>query len=338
MISRNLLVRRACLLLLIICFCGKIAVGQMPELAPLPGTGHLSSAANPNQFSFIVAGDNRPAHAKCPQPQIPGEIFSAASKMNPPPALLLWTGDTISGKRPDKPKRIKEQYEEFLGIAKTANTPIFNAPGNHEMDDANNVPSKEMKALYRKYMGSTYGGFTYGNSRFIALDSENEVPSDSPSTSEGTDGKKEKSDSPGYITEKQLTLLQQDLDANKDKAHVFLFFHHPVKPAKAEDGLAPESVKALEKLFKNYQNISYVISGHEHMYYNAQDPADLIKPPSRSDPSQPPYYLVSGGAGAPLKSLPGGFYHYLVFKVDGNNISPALVKVESSPADDNCQK
>jgi len=74
------------------------------------------------------------------------------------------------------------------------------------------------------------------------------------------------------------------------------------------------------------------------MYYNAQDPADLTKPPSRSDPLQPPYYLVSGGAGAPLKNLPGGFYHYLVFQVDGNNISPALVKVTSNSADQDCEK
>jgi hypothetical protein len=82
-----------------------------------------------------------------------------------------------------------------------------------------------------------------------------------------------------------------------------------------------------------------VISGHEHMYYNAEGAADQVAPPpSRSDPSQPPYYLVSGGVGAPLKNLPGGFYHYLLFKVDGNSISPALVKVESSSTDDNCQK
>jgi Calcineurin-like phosphoesterase len=337
MISRNL--PAVCSLLLITCFCGMTAYGQMPELAPLPGTGHLSSPSNPEQFSFVVAGDNRPAHAKCPQPAIPRQIFSAVPKMDPAPALLLWTGDTISGKRPDKPKRIQQEYDEFLAIAKTANTPVFNAPGNHEMDDGNDVPSKVMKVLYRKYMGATYGAFTYGNSRFIALDSENELPSDSASTAPETAGKKGKSGAPGYITGKQLTLLQLDLEASKDKAHVFLFLHHPVKPAKPADGLAPESVKALENLFKNYRNISYVISGHEHMYYNAQGNADqVIPPPSRSDPSQPPYYLVSGGAGAPLKNLPGGFYHYLVFKVDGNSVSPSLVKVEPNLADEDCQK
>lgn len=337
MISRNILA--LCSLLLISCLCGITASGQMPELAPLPGTGHGFGSSNPDRFSFVVAGDNRPAHAKCPQPPIPGKIFSAASKMNPPPAFVLWTGDTIFGKQPDKPKRIEKEYDEFLAIAKTANTPVFNAPGNHEMDDGNDVPSKVMKALYKKYMGSTYGAFTYGNSRFIALDSENELPSGSTSTAQGVGGKKGKSGAPGYITTKQLTLLQQDLEANKDKAHVFLFLHHPVKPAKPADGLAQESVKALENLFENYQNISYVISGHEHMYYNAQGNADqVIPPPSRSDPSQPPYYLVSGGAGAPLKSLPGGFYHYLVFNVDGNNVSPSLVKVESNLTDQDCQK
>jgi hypothetical protein len=38
---------------------------------------------------------------------------------------------------------------------------------------------------------------------------------------------------------------------------------------------------------------------------------------------------VSGGAGGPLEGTPnsGGFYHYLVFQVNGDHVRPRLVKL-----------
>jgi len=281
------------------------ALAQMPALSPLPGTGSLSQAANPTQFTFVLAGDNRPAHSSDPQSAVPGNIFCAVQRMNPPAAFVLWTGDTISGKDPQHPKRMHDQYKEFLGIAARAGVPVFNAPGNHEMDDSKETPSKTMKDLYRKYMAGTYGAFNYGNSRFIALDSENEPSgaTKSVTTAEG----QTKVQAPGAITKKQLDLLKQDLDANKNMAHVIIFMHHPVEPYEGKDGLDAASVKALQDLFAGYKNVSYVMSGHEHMYFNPQGPKDqFTPPPARTDPAQPPTYLISGGAGAPLKkNTPG---------------------------------
>jgi hypothetical protein len=314
-------------------FLSIAALAQMPALSPLPGTGSLSQPTNPTQFVFVLAGDNRPAHSSDPQSAVPGNIFCAVQRMNPPAAFVLWTGDTISGKDPQHPKRMHDQYKEFLGIAARAGVPVFNAPGNHEMDDSTETPSKVMKDLYRKYMAGTYGAFSYGNTRFIALDSENEPSgaTKSPTTAEG----QTKVQAPGAITKKQLDLLKQDLDANKNMAHVIIFMHHPVKAYEKKDGLDEASKKALEDLFAGYKNVSYVISGHEHMYFNSQGPKDQFTPlPARTDPAQPPTYLVSGGAGAPLKSnTPGSFFHYLVFTVNGNQITPSLIKV---PEINNC--
>jgi hypothetical protein len=309
-------------------FFSVAALAQMPALSPLPGTGQLSSPSNANQFTFVLAGDNRPAHSWCSQPPTPGKIFDAVHQMNPAAAFVLWTGDTISGKNPDE-SVLKKQYAEFLKLAAKAGVPIFNAPGNHEMDDSKEVPRKEMKVFYRKYMAGTYGAFSYGNSRFIALDSENEPPKavKQISMAEGS----AKAQPPGYITEKQLTLLKDDLEANKDKAHIVIFMHHPVEPYGKNSGL--DNAEALKKKFAKYTNVSYVVSGHEHMYYNPlggkdklTDPPQL--PPGPNDP-KPPYYLVSGGGGAPLKqNTAGSFYHYLIFKVDGDRVTPSLVKVD----------
>ena len=43
-------------------FLSIAALAQMPALSPLPETAALSQPANPAQFTFVLAGDNRPAH------------------------------------------------------------------------------------------------------------------------------------------------------------------------------------------------------------------------------------------------------------------------------------
>jgi len=305
------------------------AFSQMPALSPLPKTGTLPSSNGVTQFTFVISGDNRPAKKGCSQPPTPGKIFAAVKAMDPAAAFVLWTGDTISGKA-KHPKDSKDaaavaaEYTEFLGIAKTAGVPVFNAPGNHEMDDHDNNPSDAMKTLYEKNMAQTYGAFTYGNSRFIAINSEHEPESGAAAAG---------GDAPGSITQKTLDLLKADLDADTSLAHVFIFMHHPVFPYKPEDGLDPASVQKLQALFANYTNVSYVVSGHEHMYYNPQGNGALMLPPNRRDPTspaQPPYYLVSGGGGAPLKkNTTGSFFHYIVFQVNGATVTPTLWVVES---------
>lgn len=313
------------------------AFGQMPALSPLPQTGTLSPS-NSSQFTFVIAGDNRPAKKGCKQPPTPGKVFAAVKALSPSAAFVLWTGDTISGKA-KHPKDSKDaaaivaEYSEFLGIAKTAGVPVFNAPGNHEMDDHGNKPSDAMKKLYEKNMAGTYGAFTYGNSRFIALDSEHPFQSNPCPSAADAAAKKEKVDAPGSITQTTLNLLKADLDADTNLAHVFIFMHHPVVPYKCEDGLDPESVQNLQTLFAKYNNVSYVLAGHEHMYYNPLGHGALMLPPARTDPTtpaQPPYYLVSGGAGAPLKNnTTGSFYNYIVFQVNGATVTPTLWIFES---------
>ncbi|HEY7406616.1 MAG TPA: metallophosphoesterase [Candidatus Angelobacter sp.] len=306
---------------------------QMPALSPLPQTGTLPTS-NVTQFTFVISGDNRPAKKGCKQPPTPGKIFAAVKAMNPAPAFVLWTGDTISGKA-KHPKDSKDaaqvvaEYTEFLGIAKTAGIPVFNAPGNHEMDDHDNKPSDAMKKLYEKNMAETYGAFTYGNSRFIAINTEHE-PESSAGAAAAAGSKQE---APGSITQKTLDLLKADLDADTNLAHVFLFMHHPVVPYKPEDGLDPASVQKVQALLANYTNVSYIVAGHEHMYYNPLGNGALVLPPNRTDPTspaQPPYYLVSGGGGAPLKkNTTGSFFHYIVFQVNGATVTPTLWVVES---------
>jgi hypothetical protein len=107
-----------------------------PTLPPVPKTGQLTDDPASTHFTFIAAGDNRPAGPNDPQPQTLGQILQDAKQFQP--AFMLWSGDTIAGFRvlgkPMNVARLTAMYEEFFGKASKAGVPIFNSPGNHEMD------------------------------------------------------------------------------------------------------------------------------------------------------------------------------------------------------------
>ena len=324
---------------LLLC-CGGVRVAQtcaqMPALAPLPGTGTFQTQSSP--FTFIVAGDNRPAADTDPQPATPGAIFNAVSSRTPTAAFIFWTGDTAYGKNnlktPADLQQVTAQYKEFLALAQTAGVPVFNAPGNHEMDDKNSCPSAQMQTLYQQQMGLAYGAFNYGNSRFIAVNTE-EIPRIGTKSVPVPDKKGSCKDSNnGYVSPAQLSLLEQDIINNQNQvAHIFVFMHRPVYPEKASDALSADSANALSALFKKYPKVHYVIAGHEHLYYNATT-KDINSPPNLPPAAgqTPPFYLVSGGAGAPFKGScpPGSFHHYLVFTVDGSNVTTSLIQISNT--------
>src|SRR5256885_9090101 len=79
--------------------------------------------------------------------------------------------------------------------------------------------------------GPAYGAFDYGNSHFIALNTEDVGGPPAP-TPTATPEKKLKLD-PGFVSPQQLKLLKSDLEANKAKAHIFDVMHHPIKPLKS---------------------------------------------------------------------------------------------------------
>lgn len=320
-----------------------------PTLPPVPGTGQLTDDPTSTHFTFIAAGDNRPAGHTDKQPPTLAQILQDSKRFKP--AFMLWSGDTIAGfrilgQKMDR-KTLTAQYEEFFSIASQAGVPIFNSPGNHEMDSVDKsdnetieTPDADMQQLYLEVMkypanAPPYGAINYGNSRFIAVDTE-EVPSILTLRSPGKMVANNLKLDPGFVSLKQIGLLASDLEANQDKAHIFVFMHHPIKPAKKGSRLNKENADELEALFAKYPNVSFVIAAHEHLYYNAG--GNTLNPASRTNPaSGGPGYLVSGGAGAPLDKCPkpsskncSATYHYLVFEVNGNSVDVKVVMV--SPA------
>ena len=304
----------------------------LPVVAPMLGTGKLMPPDNPDKFTFVVFGDNRPGKNDTGQPPTIKEIFTEINGLKPAFAMSL--GDVIAGKpKKDDPNAIatiRKQFDEFLALAATAGAPIYNAPGNHEMDDHDDIPTERMHELYQDCVGPSYGAFTYGNSRFIALNTE-DVP--------GPDVPKPPADEEfSYMNDKQIAELKADLDANRDKKHIFITMHYPIHAkdqgppdTQWDDRLYPESRDVLVEMFKDYDNIAYVLAAHEHLYFNPQEPENVTDVPGWKT-GQPIVYLVSGGAGAPLNKGKWGFHHYLVFNGDGDNVSVELVKLDSTGA------
>lgn len=301
-------------------------------------TGTLTHPDDPDHFTFVVFGDNRPCKGK-KQPKAIREIFSEIHELIPAPAFALSLGDIIEGKpkNPDKPSELETiilQFSDFLGLAAKAGVPIFNAPGNHEMDDSHDIPSLRMHDLYEKYVGPSYGAFTYGNSRFIALNTEDVPPPGTPSPPSDAEF--------SYMSPKQFSQLKEDLDHNRDKKHIFITMHYPIfaldegpPDHTSDDRLNEADRNRLFNLFQDYDNIAYVLAAHEHLYYNPKDPDNVTDAPGWS-PGNPIRYLISGGAGAPLSTKKDkkkySFHHYLIFTVDGAEVSVELVRLQSSGA------
>lgn len=317
------------------------SVAPMPVLPPLPNTGTLNPASGDATFTFIVAGDNRPQTQTATPTAITAPMIT--DMMQYQPAFILWTGDAIAGKDSSNPTLIQQEYQAFLNLLHTQapGVPVFFSPGNHEMNAANNAPCPAMDALYQNNMvNELYGAFRYGNSRFIALNTDalKKSAANCPPQSKGFVNK-------GFVNKDQRDSLDAYLAANTDAKHIFIFMHRPMFPKSLGIGLDKFSTTELKKIFKKYKNIAYVLAAHEHLYFNKLT-GDNSPPPCLPSKRKKPFYLVSGGAGAPLsgdkdeeeadESDPDGFYNYLVFEVKAHRVNAKLVNCGTDPTKAQC--
>jgi hypothetical protein len=317
------------------------SAGIMPTLTPVPGTGTLAPS-NADDFHFWVFGDNQGGDtSQAIFQKILGEMAAAR------PAFALSLGDVIEGEpdpSTDFSATITAEIHGYLQQVEQAGVPIFNAPGNHEMDDANDCPNATMHSLYTQHVGPLYGAFDYGNARFIALNTE-DIPTDQtcsatdcpacvhciPTSTPGS------GDECSFVGQTQLDLLRADLAANGGKQHIFLFMHYPMEgksePSEDYPGylipyVSQELAAILDAHQSEHHNLSFILASHQHLYYNPQDPPNDATIPTFIA-GQEPYYLVSGGAGAKIYcNGSGDFHHYLTFHVTGPEVAVEIRPVE----------
>ena len=250
------------------------ALSSTQPLPNLPGTPALQPSPT-KDFTFFVCGDNRPASADLPVTGPAQQIIAAAAHVRP--QFIIWLGDTIYGKNPNSEKTISQEYTDFLNVAAQAHVPIFNAPGNHEMDDQNDVPNATMQSWYEQLMAPRTGSFVYGNACFIALDTE-EIAPPGVTLSPGLPIGGDKNIGAGYVSAAQLSWLNTTLQQNRDKTHIFIFMHHSVYAKEPKAGLDQASANAIKQIIANYPNVAYLLSAHEHLYYCPNAPSNVTTP------------------------------------------------------------
>jgi hypothetical protein len=275
------------------------AATALPALPQVKGTPALASSTT-SQFTFYVAGDNRPDSGNDPSQAFELLIPAMQKAMQTTPAaFVLWGGDIIKGK---KSSDAKTQYPLVLPWFAKLGVPVFNVPGNHELDkkgsdschDAPDYDGKLLADYTADVSAQPYGWFQYGNSVFIGVDTE-ETPGKNHHPSGCFNG---------YVSPTQLSLIENAIASVPKGTNVFLFMHRPTKDDNSH-AMQPDpadhhtsygkAVKAFVKYVNSLTNpnVVYVFASHDHRYYQAV-----------AGNATTTGFAITGGAGAPSPAAP----------------------------------
>lgn len=195
---------------------------------------HTDFRNDPEAFQFLIVSDNTGGART-------GVFESAVGKINLlQPEFVVSVGDLIEGYS-ESPEILASQWAQFESMVNRIEAPFFYAPGNH--DYSNNV----MADLWKKKFGRSFYHFTYKDTLFVVLNTENKHPG----------GGQPK------IDEEQRAYLAKVLADNPKSRWTFLFMHQPVWSIGTDTGWA--EVEALLK-GRPYTGIA----GHMHTYQHVE--------------------------------------------------------------------
>ena len=265
----------------------------MPSERPFPAltTRKDAGAAPETGFTFAVIGETRPTLPRMPFPRFALEAMRELALLRP--VFVLCTGDTIWGYG-DSEQELANELDRFRALADSTGVPLFNAPGNHEMQT-----DEAAISLLRGRGQELYGSFDFGPYHFVALNTDEFWRE-------------------GRVSGEQLKWLASDLELNRDARGIFVFMHRPLFSWFQGD-FNPDDAIELQALFRAYP-VEAVFASHDHFHHEERH--DGIR------------YLTVGGAGAPLYAQPttGGFAHYVLVTVgprdtDYNVVEPGHLEV-----------
>ncbi len=325
-----------------------------PPRTPLPPA---AATASVTRFSFIAYGDTRGRHdgvAIQAEHELVMEAMLAtikrASTTTDPIRFVLQSGDAVVNG--SFARQLSVSYAPLITrLTQEGAVPYFLSVGNHDVGSATSLTDPRRVSGLRNYFAAnallipregtphrlagypTYG-FGYGNTFFIAFDSD--IPDDSV----------------------QFAWVQRELESldRKRYPNIALFFHHPPFSSGPHGGAVLESQAASLRtrwmpLFRTH-HVRLLLTGHEHLYEHWVERYADSTGTHRID------QIVSGGGGAPLYGYTGepdlrayvaantslkvsmehlarpaidpgaNPFHFVVVHVDGENISLEVVGVD----------
>lgn len=231
----------------------------------------------PDHFDFVVLADSAPMSPI----YLPEAFHQMVREWNAlRPAFVIDCGDLILGGAADG---LRPQWDEFERVTAQCKVPFFPVVGNHD------VACPESERIYIERIGPLTYAFSYGNSRFIILNSE-------------------ELDMAQRISDAQTAWLREDL-ANTKAKNIFLFLHEPffAMDWDANWGNVAEAIRGYP--------VKVVFAGHWH-YYRYWGERDGVR------------YVITGGGGSQVRAPEeeGGFEHYLLLRVRDDDVDWAVIR------------
>jgi predicted phosphodiesterase len=241
----------------------------------------LVFAGSQDVFRFAVVGDRTGSHV----PGIFPEIIDEVKLLDPD--FVMCVGDLIEGYKDDT-WRIHAEWDTIMDIVGTLSCPFYFVAGNHD------IQNEIDRMIYEKRTGfKRYYSFDYKNSHFIILDNTMTywpIPQE--------------------VDEEQIAWLKKDLEKNKNKDNIFVFYHLPTYLYALENNTTDVFVE----IFEQY-GVDIVFTGHHHEYsYLNRNGIEYINVGS------------SGGGMGTNDFARGHFYHYLMVTVRKKNNNIAIIK------------
>jgi hypothetical protein len=327
---------------------------SLPPRVPLPPEAATSGIT---RFSFISYGDTRGRHdgvdVQAEHKLVIESMLGTIKRLAGTPdaiKFVLESGDAVQDGA--IAAQVSVSYVPLINrLTQEGGVPYFLSVGNHDVGNATDLTDARRVAGLRNYFAAnarlipsegsprrlagypTYG-FGYGNTFFIAFDSD--IPDD----------------------ETQFAWVKSQLEGldRRRYVNVAVFFHHPPFSSGSHGGAKIErqaaSIRAKWMPLFHEQHVRLLLTGHEHLfehwverYKDATGTHRLDEIVSggggaplttyTGEPDLKPYIAANSSAGIALQHLarpssePGANpFHYVVVHVDGENISLEVVGVD----------
>ena len=216
---------------------------------------------DPDNFQFAIVTDRTGGNR-------PGIFKDAVSKINILyPEFVLSVGDLINGYTRDT-ALIAYQWSRVNEIIDDLKMPFFYLPGNHDI--TNQVMAKEWEKRY----GRRYYDFTYKNTLFIIMDSND--------------------DDDHSLTREQTDFALESIRQHPDARWTFVLMHHPI--------WTYDTHGRFEEIETALSDRAYtVIAGHTHHYTH------------ENRKGQNYYILATSGGGSSLRGNYFGEFDHITW-------------------------
>jgi hypothetical protein len=162
-------------------------------------------------------------------------------------------------------------YDRYIRLMSQIGVPIYNVPGNHDMN-YDSPDDHYALETFKRYFGPSYYSFDYGQTHFVVLDDVEYLGRDD----EGHTRYR------GRVGEKQLNWLANDLQLVPDDRLVVLTMHIPLDQGpEASAGIRMTDADALYDILEKRSHV-LALAGHmhtiEHRYLAKNEGWESAKP------------------------------------------------------------